>query len=159
MVQSGRAAVPLSDSAVRRSGLPYGRLADSDLAGLIRRRMLAVRRRFEHGHPVEFAVPALWGRFREGPRMLAGRAGGRDQGAAQCRAASFGQPVTASVAVVVPSLNDDQLIIGCAADKTMLVVDPPGSKAGEIAAQRLGPADALERGAPRFLDQAAQAAA
>ena len=51
-----------------------------------------------------------------------------------------------SAVVVIPGLDDDQLIISCAVDEAVLVVDSPGPEAGEIAAQRLWLAGALERG-------------
>jgi hypothetical protein len=52
-----------------------------------------------------------------------------------------------SAVVVIPGLDDDQLVISCAVDDAVLVVDSPGPEAGEIAAQRLWLAGSLERGA------------
>src|SRR5215467_6922379 len=58
-----------------------------------------------------------------------------------------------SAVVMVPGLNDDQFIFGCAVHKTMLVIDPPRPEAGQIPAQRLRLAGSLERGPPCFLDE------
>jgi hypothetical protein len=56
---------------------------------------------------------------------------------------------------VVPGLNDDQFIIGRAADQAVLVVDPPRREAGQVPAQRFGFAGALERRSS-FLSAVAQ---
>ena len=61
-----------------------------------------------------------------------------------------------SAVIVVPGLNDDQLIICRAIDETVFIVYPPGPEAGEIAAQWLRLASTLERGPPGFLDQPQQ---
>ena len=59
----------------------------------------------------------------------------------------------ASAVVVVSGLDDDELLVRGAVDETVLVVDPPGPEAGEVAAQRFWLASALERGPPGFLDE------
>jgi hypothetical protein len=57
------------------------------------------------------------------------------------------------VVVVVSGLNDDQLIIGRAMDEAVLIVDPPGPEAGEVAAQRLRLAGTFEYGSwPRQIE-------
>src|SRR5918992_120590 len=52
----------------------------------------------------------------------------------------------------------DELIHGRAIDEAVLIVDPPGPEAGEVAAQRLRLAGTFEWVAPCFLDQPEQAA-
>src|SRR5260221_560436 len=60
--------------------------------------------------------------------------------------------ICSSAVIVVPGLNDDQLIICRAIDETVLVVNPPGPEAGEIKAQWLRLAGTFEWGPPGFLD-------
>jgi hypothetical protein len=58
-----------------------------------------------------------------------------------------------STLVVVLGLDDNQLIISCAVDETMFVVDPPRPESGQIPAQLLRLPSALEWRATCFLDQ------
>ncbi len=58
---------------------------------------------------------------------------------------------------MVCRLNDDQLVVRCAVDEPVLIIDPPGPEAGQVAPQRLRLAGALERRAPSLLDQPDQA--
>ena len=86
-----------------------------------------------------------WPAACQGPRPRAGQT-------------AAGGGVLTSVGVVLPGLNDDQLIVGYAVDQTVLVIDPPGPEPRQIAAQRLRLSGALEWSALGFPGQSRQAA-
>jgi hypothetical protein len=57
-----------------------------------------------------------------------------------------------SVAVVIPGLDDDQLIVGRAVNEAVLIIDPAGPEPGQVAAQRFRFPCALKGGLPGLLN-------